>query len=107
MVAATAPATRVPRVEPPEPDAPSRADPGDGDKPERPATGTKSPVFLRSGPAAERSQDQDSEGPLATPDLSPAARARRLAAEPHPPVPFRSNRHDLRAGLIAIPPPVA
>ena len=105
VLAAAAPAARAPYGPDRERDAPAKTH--GGKEKERPAAGTKCPVFLR-GPAAERPADQDAGGSLVAPDLPPSAVHAHLAAPPErPPSALRPRRDDLKAGLLAIPPPAA
>jgi hypothetical protein len=102
VLAAAAPAARPTRGPDPEPEAPAEKD---GKEQERRAAGTKCPVFLRGAPAADRPADQDTGGCLPAPDLPPADHADDTSEPSRPPGEARPRRDDLRAGLLAIPPP--
>ena len=102
LVVATAPAATclwVPRAEAAEPAPP------DGEK-EPEQEEAKSPVYLRSVPAADHVDSVDDFGGV-TPEVTPALRARRLHATPQPAPALLRRRDDLRPGLLAIPPPAA
>lgn len=102
LLVATAPAATclwVPHEEAAEPA------PAEGEKePER--EDAKSPVYLRSVPAADHVDSVDDFGGV-TPEVAPALRARRLHATPRPAPALLRRRDDLRPGRLAIPPPVA
>jgi hypothetical protein len=105
LLAAAAPAAHAPaRGEEREPDAPAKPDPEKG---ERPAADAKAPVFLRSVPEAERQAEPAPVGCPGAADLPPVVHPGGLDAPRGPPAADRPRRDDLRAGLLATPPPGA
>ena len=84
--------------------APKKKKDEKGEDRNRSATGR---VVLRSAGQQERAPNLESETPDATTDEAPSMRARRLPAPaPYTP-PTLSHHDDLRAGLLALPPPKA
>jgi hypothetical protein len=105
LLAAAAPAAHAAaRGEEREPDAPAKPGREEG---ERKAAGAKAPVLLRSVPEPERQADPAPDGCPGAADLPPAVHPGGLDAPKGPPAADRPRRDDLRAGLLAIPPPAA
>ena len=70
----------------------------------RPATGR---VVLRSAGQQEHAPNLESDTPDATTEQAPFLRSLRLPAPARYSPPTPSRRDDVRAGLLALPPPTA